>query len=63
MIDPDILDQYFRGFHTAFIHVLQLLVCTGKMQELSFMPEETEVRNLDELFQILGQLKKKGGKS
>ena len=58
MIDPDTLDQSFRGFHTAFTLILQLLVCTGEMQELSFKTEATEVRDLDELFQILGQLKK-----
>ena len=61
--DPHSLDQDFRGFHTAFTHVLQLLVCTREMQDLFFTPEETNARTLDEFFQILGQLQKKGGES
>ncbi len=62
MISPAELDEYFRGVHTAFTRVLQLLVCTGEMQDLSFMPEETGFRNLDEFFQILGNLEE-GGES
>ncbi len=60
MISPVELDEYFRGAHTAFTRVLQLLVCTEQMQDLSFMPEETGFRTLDEFFQILGNLEKEG---
>lgn len=62
MIEPDTLDQYFRGLHTAFTRVLQDFVCTGESNDLAFMPEESQVRLLDEFFQIIGRLnKKKGG--
>ena len=44
-IDPHYLDQYFHGLHPTFTRVLQHLVCTGELQDLAFMPEESQVRH------------------